>query len=279
MTQPSPPATRKTFALRANQWLLGFTQHWLRYVLLFFGLYVFFAFLTPAMMHFGLTAPARVLYTLYSPFCHQFAFRSLFLFGDQPAYPRAITGTSGSPFEAFAAHNSDYLSSYDYWYRQTYGGAAPEAPTEQSLAIEWSVPFQFAARDFLGSQQMGYKVTLCLRDISIYTFIFVGGLIYSRPSIRRRLRPAPLWLYGLLGLAPIAIDGLSQMLGYPPFNLWYPRETLPVFRVLTGGLFGLMSAWLAFPYLELSMRETREQIEAKLARAGIQFEKTPNQLA
>jgi uncharacterized membrane protein len=73
----------------------------------------------------------------------------------------------------------------------------------------------------------------------------------------------------LLGLAPIGLDGFSQLLGYPPFNLWSPRETLPIFRIVTGALFGLMNVWLAFPYLELSMRETQEQIVAKLARTGI----------
>jgi uncharacterized membrane protein len=268
MTQPS--ASRNKFALRVNLWLLGLTRHWLRYLLLFFGLYVSFSFLTPVMMHFGLTGPARVLYTLYSPFCHQFAFRSLFLFGEQTTYPRAITGASQVPFEVYAATDADFLSHYDYWYRSS-AGVTPEALSEQSLASEWSLPFQFASRDFVGSAQMGYKMTLCMRDIAIYSSIFVGALIYSRPYIRRRLRPAPLWLYALLGLTPIAIDGLSQMLGYPPFNLWYPRETLPGFRLVTGALFGLMSAWLALPYLELSMRETREQLEAKLARAGVQF--------
>ena len=29
-----------------------------------------------------------------------------------------------------------------------------------------------------------------------------------------------------------------------------------------------MNAWLAFPYLELSFRDTRAQVEAKLARRG-----------
>ena len=67
---------------------------------------------------------------------------------------------------------------------------------------------------------------------------------------------------------PIGIDGLSQLLGYPPFNFWPARETLPAFRIVTGVLFGLMNAWLGLPYLELSMRETREQIESKLKRAG-----------
>lgn len=269
MTNPSAP--RSPLTLRLNLWLLGLTRHWLRYVLLFFGLYVAFAMLTPAMMHFGLTGPARVLYTLYSPFCHQFAFRSLFLFGEQPAYPRAITGTSETPFEAYAVTDPDYLERYESYFRQYNPGGTPSQLTVQSLSIEWSLPLQFAARDFVGNQQMGYKMTLCARDIAIYTAIFVGGLIYSYAPVRRRLRPAPLWLYALLGLGPIALDGLSQLLGYPPFNLWSPRETLPVFRIVTGALFGLMNVWLAFPYLELSMRETREQLEAKLIRAGIRI--------
>jgi uncharacterized membrane protein len=114
---------------------------------------------------------------------------------------------------------------------------------------------------------MGYKTTLCERDIAIYSALFFGGLAFTQ--VRRRLRPIPIWLYVLLGIAPIGIDGLSQLLGNAPFNLWPPRETLPIFRVVTGALFGLANVWLGFPYLELSMRETRDQILAKLARAGI----------
>jgi uncharacterized membrane protein len=80
-----------------------------------------------------------------------------------------------------------------------------------------------------------------------------------------------LYLYAILGLAPIGIDGFSQLFGYPPLNLWPPRETLPVFRVLTGAIFGLMNVWLAFPYFELSMKEQRLALEAKFKRAGIPF--------
>ncbi|MCZ2095058.1 MAG: DUF2085 domain-containing protein [Anaerolineae bacterium] len=106
-------------------------------------------------------------------------------------------------------------------------------------------------------------------DISIYSALFVGGLIYAIPVVRRRLRPIPIWLYVFIGIVPIGIDGFSQLLGYPPFNLWQPRETLPIYRVLTGVLFGLANAWLAFPYLELSFRDTRQALEAKLWRVGI----------
>src|SRR5690606_40629816 len=49
--------------------------------------------------------------------------------------------------------------------------------------------------------------TLSLHDALpiFYSAIFIGGLIYAYPPVRRRLRPAPLWLYALLGLGPIGI--------------------------------------------------------------------------
>ena len=64
---------------------------------------------------------------------------------------------------------------------------------------------------------------------------------------------------------PIAIDGFSQLFGYPPFSFWAIRETTPAFRTLTGALFGLMNAWLAFPYLEDSARSAKAELEEKFA--------------
>jgi len=42
---------------------------------------------------------------------------------------------------------------------------------------------------------------------------------------------------------------------------------LPGFRLLTGALFGIMNIWLAFPYLEMSMRDAVEAIGEKLKAA------------
>lgn len=245
--------------VRLNLGLLWFTRHWLRVAMLVIGIFAGLPYLTPVLMKAGLTGPAQVLYTFYSPFCHQFAFRSFFLFGEQPTYPRSNTGTDQTPFE-------DYIKSLPEFQPD----AVSPAPFGLVGDIYAFTPgFQGAARYFVGNDQMGYKMPLCERDTSMYSGIFVGGLIYAR--IRRRLRPVPIGLYVLLGLGPIAIDGVSQMLGYPPFNLWPARETLPIFRVVTGALFGLMNVWLTFPYIELSMADTRDQIIAKLQAAGIPF--------
>src|SRR5258708_1914752 len=77
-----------SFAVRVNRWALGLSRRWLTVLLLVITLYVGLPFVAPTLMHFGLTGPASFLYTAYSPLCHQLAFRSLFLFGQQPVYPR-----------------------------------------------------------------------------------------------------------------------------------------------------------------------------------------------
>lgn len=249
----------RKWALRANLLLLSISRRWLDIATVIIAIYVALPFAAPTLMAAGLRGPGQLLYTLYSPFCHQFAFRSFFLYGEQAAYPREISGTDARPFEAYAIESDAFVELFAEEARIT-----PEQVTRADLDL-FSVPLQFASRRFQGDEQFGYKVTLCERDIAIYLAILIGAILFRR--LRHRLRPVPILIYIILGLGPIGIDGFSQLLGYPPFNLWPPRETLPIFRVTTGFIFGLMNVWLGFPYLELSFRETQEQIEDKLRRA------------
>lgn len=255
----SSEVKRHPIGVRLNFWLLAFTKNWLNYALVLLGVYVSLPVIAPVLMQAGLDQPARIIYTLYSPMCHQFAFRSTFLFGEQAFYPRYNVGSELVPFE-------------------TYVFDLPEFDAERVLPFPWgqvgdiynfTSGFQGASKEFLGNKQMGFKVAICTRDISIYGTLFLGAVIYRYPPVRRRLRPCPIYLYGILGLSPIAIDGLSQLLSYPSFNFWTPRETLPIFRVITGVTFGITSAWLAFPYINVYMEDTRRQIESKLRRAGL----------
>jgi len=255
--------------LSLNMLVLRLSRNWLKIVIGLLSVYLGLAVLAPVMMAAGLEAPARVLYTLYAPFCHQFAFRSVYIGGEQVFYPRAIANSGLQPFEVFVYNDPSFLSSYNFYYARSHNGQLPPPPTAEELAGAFTPWMQFASKDFPGNQQMGFKATLCARDVAIYVGLLIGAIIYSRPRVQRRLRPVPIWLYLFAGVLPIALDGFSQLLGYPPFNLWPSRETLPFFRVATGLLFGLMSAWLAFPYLAESFRETRRVVEYKLAQAGI----------
>lgn len=277
-TQPRPST-----GLRLNLLLLSIARNWLRIGLTVLALYITLPWIAPTLMKVGLEAPARVIYTFYRPFCHQFGFRTFYLYGEQAAYPLANAVEAGAGLKSFEDYvgvsripgemrakqipqppfNVDALPDF-------FGiDVVPNVVPSNAIEDQNFVRFQLAASAFLGNEQMGYKIPMCERDLGIYITMFLFGVIYSQPVVRRRLRPVPLWLYFILGVAPIGIDGFSQLLGYPPFNIWEPRETLPVFRVLTGMTFGGMTGWLGFAYIEQSMQDARREIEAKLAAAGI----------
>jgi uncharacterized membrane protein len=212
--------------------ILALARHWLLAFNLFVFTYVGLPFLAPVLMQVGANGPARVIYTLYSPLCHQLGYRSWYFFGERAAYPRDI-------FQQYAG-----IDPNDLW----------------------------AARAFVGNAQMGYKVAFCERDVAIYGAIFFGGVLYGLPYLRRRIRPLHWIAWALIGLVPIAADGFSQLFSQYPYNtlplfsLLPPRESTPLLRTLTGGLFGLANVWLAYPYVEESMRDIWQNLEAKLAR-------------
>lgn len=241
--------TKEPLRVRIKRLTLALTHRWLTITLVAIGTYAALPFVAPTFMKLGWTLPAQVLYTLYSPMCHQFAFRSIFLYGEQPFYPREIAHSPYTSYEAATADLENVVK--------------PASLEDFSLAFIWS------AREFVGNEKMGYKTALCARDVAIYVALFVGGLIYKR--LRYRLRPLPVWLFVIAGLGPIGLDGFSQLLSYPPFSWWEVRETLPFFRISTGAMFGLMTAWLAFPYIEEAMLDTREQLEASFRAANIPF--------
>lgn len=227
---------------RFSRW---FSNHYMVLLNLFTFFYLFFAFLAPALMKLGATGPAKVIYKVYSPLCHQLAFRSFYLFGEQHYYPRELAGMK------------DVV---------TYG----EATGFNEYDLD-------TARDFLGNEVMGYKLALCQRDIAIYGAIFLFGILFSLTG--RKIKPLPWYFWLILGLGPIGLDGFSQLLsqtGLGIFNWLSLRESTPFLRVLTGGLFGLATAWFGFPYLEESVQENRRDMQMKFAIVN-QFKEDPQE--
>lgn len=102
----------------------------------------------------------------------------------------------------------------------------------------------FSQRSFIGDSGVGYKVALCQRDVAIYASVVVGGLLFA--LLRKRIKAPSLKIYALF-LVPIAVDGLSQMVGLRESNWWL--------RSVTGALFGLASVWLAYPYINEAMQD------------------------
>jgi uncharacterized membrane protein len=127
-------------------------------------------------------------------------------------------------------------------------------------------------RQFIGNAEMGWKVAWSDRMVSMFTSLWLFGLLWW--PLRHRLKALPWW--GLvLFLLPMAVDGTSHLIsdlagigqGFRDSNAWLAALTnhtlSPSFyagdawgsfnslmRLLTGALFGVGVVWFGFPYLE-----------------------------
>jgi uncharacterized membrane protein len=129
-----------------------------------------------------------------------------------------------------------------------------------------------ALRHFLGNAALGWKVAWSDRMVSMFTSLWLFGLLWW--PLRKRLPRLPVW--GLvLFLLPMALDGGTHLLsdfagiglGFRDTNLWLALLSHSLFRpefyagdawgsfnsimrLLTGILFGLGFVWFAFPYID-----------------------------
>lgn len=173
-------------------------DHWLAAVNALAALFVVLPFVAPILSAVGLSGPANLIYAAYRSVCHQWAFRSYFLFGSQTTYSLEELGTLVGPERTFA---------------------------------------------FLGNPELGYKVAFCERDVAIYLSALLAGLAYA--ALRPRAGALSPSAYLLL-LAPIALDGFTQLVGL--------RESTVLLRTLTGALFGLASVWFIYPRIDQALR-------------------------
>ncbi|MBI5825719.1 MAG: DUF2085 domain-containing protein [Chloroflexi bacterium] len=223
---------------RVSSWI---ARRYLLILNLFMLLYVGLPFLAPTLMKLNAVLPAQIIYRMYKPLCHQFGFRSFFLYGEQPYYPLAEARLQGvKTFE--------------------------EVTGLANLSDPYSFT-RFEARNYIGDDAVGYKVALCERDIAIYLAILGFGIIFGLTGRRFKSLHWMLWL--LIGIAPIGLDGFSQL--FSQFNWdWLAslvpyRESTPFLRAFTGALFGFATAWFAYPNIEESMSETRQYYIKKFA--------------
>lgn len=227
-SRPSMSERQRRVVIAADRFVFWLAKHWLAVFNTLAFLYVGLPFLAPVLMALGAKGPASVIHAIYRPMCHQLPFRSWFLFGPQFAY------------------------------------TLPELA--QRVGMD-AVP-DASVRAFVGNEALGYKVALCQRDTAIYGAILIFGLVYGPLRRRWKVPPLPWWAYLGFGIVPMMLDGGYQFLSYALALLWpqspvSPHETTPVLRVITGGLFGLGTIWLAYPYVQETMEELRETLHRR----------------
>ena len=220
---------------RISYWI---SKHYLAIFNAFLLLYVGLPFLAPIFKKINWNGPAQVIYTIYSPLCHQWAFRSFFLFGEQAYYPHAAAKMPGVLTFEQVSGISDVTD-----------------------------PSRLQARQFQGNPLLGFKLAFCERDVAIWGAMALFGLVYA---ITRRKLPKLHWtLWVLVGIVPIGLDGFSQLFSQFPNafiqSILPYRESTPFLRVLTGFLFGITTAWFMFPLIEESMSDTRRLLAKKFA--------------
>ena len=226
---------------RGDRVMFWISRHYLALLNIFMLFYFGLPVLAPVLMKAGAPLPASLIYTVYKPLCHQFGFRSFFLFGEQAYYPLAEAGINGAKT-----------------FEQATGILDIHNPSGYA---------RFEAREYIGNETVGYKMALCERDMAIYGSIFLFGILYAATG--RRLKPLHWLIWILIGMGPIGLDGFSQLFSqveWPWLAQFLPyRESTPLLRMLTGSLFGFMTAWFAYPNMEESMAETREFFVRKFA--------------
>jgi uncharacterized membrane protein len=236
-------AERANSISSGDRFSIWFSKHYMLIFNLFVLIYVGIPFLAPVLLRSGAEKPAAIIYRVYGALCHQLSYRSWFLFGEQPYYPREEAGMD------------DILTFH-------------EATGLDETGI-------YEARSFLGTEEMGYKVALCQRDVAIYGAILLFGVIFVITG--RRIKSLPFWLWILMGIIPIGFDGGTQIMSQfiqassldflePILGMLPLRESTPFLRTMTGFLFGFTTAWFGYPLVEEAMHDARTILATKITR-------------
>lgn len=207
-----------------NFWCWFYKKYILVFCVLFIAITIG-ALLAPVFAYQGYRSAAHILYTFYRISCHQLAYRTWFLFGEQTFYPLRLAGIQ------------DVIS-----YEEISGNPAENAALAQS---------------FIGSAAAGFKTALCQRDIVIPIGIVLAGIGFALS--KRKWESIPILFWIVLGLLPMFLDGGVQWLRdvFPSFQIYHAWESTPLMRTGTGFLFGFTSGLILFPKLEQALWITK----------------------
>jgi len=208
-------------------------NHWLQLFLVVYGLWIWLPWLAPVFMHIGWDGPGRILYFIYSFFCHQLPERSFFLFGPKPMYslsevqaswqnttnPLVLRQFVGNALMGWKLGWSDRMVSF-------YGGV-------WLFALAWW-PLRGRIR----------PLPLWGLALLLLPIVLDGGshAVSDLAGIDQGFRQGNQWLVLLTQHALPTWFYVGNVLG--SFNSWM--------RLVTGLLAGLGLVWFVFPYMQES---------------------------
>lgn len=248
---PVPPREVQR-AIRAKRWTRWINHHLLHIGLITFLIFNLGAWMAPVMMKLGMSDAANIVYTLYSPLCHQMAQRSFFLFGEKVMYTPEEMGLGST------------------------GNSGAE---------------MLVMRRFRGNNELGWKVAWSDRMVYMYGGMWIALLHFAAVSRRRSPHPISIWTLLLL-LLPITIDGGTHFIsdmggilaGFRYNNEWLAALTGHIFagnfyqgdalgsfnagmRLFSGITFGYGIIWFILPYLVRATQQHNAILDEQLARA------------
>ncbi len=195
--------------------VMGMARRWMSIFLLVIALFTALPVAAPLLEMAGRSREAAWIYLAYRATCHQLPHHSWFIGG-----PRA---------------------QYSWAEVRPYTGLAADEALK-------------AFHRPLRHPELGYQLAFCQRDLAIWGSLLLAAAFLAWIRGRGR-RPKPLALrWYLVALLPIAVDGLTQLVGL--------RQSSPSLRTITGAIFGAATAWLVIPLLDEGFGEL-ESTEAR----------------
>jgi uncharacterized membrane protein len=217
------PSGKQRTAIQLNRAVHWFARHWVAFFNFAIALYLAGAVLPPVLMHLDLTGLAGALYALYRPFCHQYPFRSWFLFGDSVIHPLH------EPIPILEMNRlSSFVGTAEIGYKM--------ALCQRDIAI-------YGAMTVVG---MVYGVARKRLHISaLPLWLFFGFSLM------------PMMLDGGVQWLSYAVWQFF------PSVLAQPFETVPTMRALTGSLFGAGVIAVGYPYLNEYFEDVLDTLKQK----------------
>ena len=209
--------------INANRSVFWLSKHWLGLFNVLVALFFGGALIAPLLMQVGSIQIANLLYAFYDPFCHQYTFRSYFLYGEALTYPLT------EPISILKmAEQTHVVGDPQIGYKM--------ALCQRDMAIYGVMLLSGILFSLIRRKRK-------IPPLSLWLY-FVFGIM-------------PMMLDGGIQWLSYFVWVIFPSLLSQPF------ETIPFMRVLTGGLFGLGVIAVTYPHIDEYFQEIHQSLKVK----------------